>query len=66
MDAAADLDNIFSEDLEVGLAFDKLTTVGSSQFLADTVARRLGVIGVVAVVSVPNLGIDYAPGRVRY
>ena len=45
VDAAKDLERVFTEELQVGLAFDTLTTVGSSQHFADAIVQRLGRIG---------------------
>ena len=64
-DAATTLQTIYHEVLQIGISFDKVSTTASDPRLATMIVQNLKALGGEAMASVPNLGVDYTPGRRR-
>ena len=59
--AAGSLYQVFTYDLKVGLACDKLVTFASSLPLAQRLGRALGQLAGTVTTSTVSLGVDLAP-----
>ena len=64
--AALDLHDVIERELKCKVAMDKSAVVGSTDGLAQKVARRLGCMGVVPKSAATNLGVDFSAGKSRW
>ena len=63
--AALDLHRVMTDQLHVGLAAEKMATVGSSRKAFLSIRDALGPLAGDAGYSACNLGVDFAPGAAR-
>ena len=61
--AATSLQTLYHEELGIGIASDKVPTTASDSTLAHLIVKKLKALGGEILGSVPNLGVDYRPGR---